>query len=392
MQKKTTLFLSSAVFVFIALALWFIEADHHHEHEHEHDHDHEPQEIVALSEEQMQTNGIEVQSAKGGILQKVVRAPAKITINPDHLAHIFPKVTGNAWIAYKNLGETIQQGEVLALLESREMAEAKADFLAAQKKERLTAYCYDREKNLFDKRISAEGDYHKAKHDWDEAKIHLELTRQKLHALGLSSFEIKQLPDADPVTLRFYELRAPISGNIIHRHFNPGEFIGLEHEAFIIADLTKVWAEINIFPEDLEYLQKGQILTISMPSGHSTQAKITYISPVIDEDTRTATAIAEINNQSGNWSPGTFTYANLNTDIVEYPLVIPKDAIQKIDDIDTIFIASSEGFRVRPVKIGQSDEQNCEVIFGLEPGEAYACKNTFLLKADLKKEEAEHMD
>jgi cobalt-zinc-cadmium efflux system membrane fusion protein len=396
MPTKTNIFLIAAL-ILMAFALWFVESghdhDHHHEdhhHAHHHDHDHEPQEVVAFNEEQLQTNGIDIQRARQGTLQRMVRAPAKIAIREDRMAHIFPKVTGNALEARKNLGEFVRQGELLAVLESREIAEAKAAYLATMKKEQLKAYCFEHERNLCDKGISAEQDFFHAKHEWEEAGIELELNRQKLHALGLSAYEIQELPEADSERLRFYELRAPISGRIIHRHFTPGELIGPDHEVFIVADLGTVWAEINVFPEDLTYLREGQVLTISIPEGPSTSARVVYLSPIIDEETRTAKAIAEIDNSSGCWYPGTFTCACLATHFVEYPLVIPKEAVQKVDEMDVIFVETSEGFCARPIKMGHSDEQNCEVVYGLEPGERYAAKNTFLLKADLKKEEAEH--
>lgn len=396
MQKNITLLLSSAVFIFIALAFWFTEADHDHEHAHGHghghDHEHEPQEFVVLTDEQIAQNGIKTQLADKGSLQKVIRAPSKIKIHTDYLVHVFPKVAGNALEARKNLGEKVEANEILATLESREIAETKAAYLASLKKERLTAYCFNREKNLFEKRISAEEDYHHAKHECDEARINLELNRQKLHALGLQAEEILQLPNANPADLRFYELRSPIAGTIIHRHISPGEFIDLEHEVFVVADLNKVWAEMNVFPQDLEYLSQGQEITITSGEGKTTQAKLIYVSPIIDEDTRTATAIAEINNESGKWCPGAFACACLAADLQEFPIVIPKEAIQKIDNLDSVFVVTPEGFRPRPVIIGQSDEQNCEIICGLEQGEEYASQNTFLLKADLKKEEAEHVD
>ena len=73
-------------------------------------------------------------------------------------------------------------------------------------------------------------------------------------------------------------------------------------------------------------------------------------------------------------------------------LLVPKEAIQNVDGQDVIFISEKDGFAVRPITTGRSDDRQQEVLDGLTVGETYACKNTFLLKAELKKDEAEHMD
>jgi cobalt-zinc-cadmium efflux system membrane fusion protein len=176
------------------------------------------------------------------------------------------------------------------------------------------------------------------------------------------------------------------------RHITPGELVTNEHEVYTIADLSDVWAEIHVFSQDRQFVREGQTVTITADNGNSTRETVSYLSPIIDPDTRTSTALVTINNPTEMWLPGSFAQAEFITDEIEVPLLVQKEAIQNVDGVDVLFISAANGFEVRPITKGLSDENHCEILSGLELGEHYACKNTFLLKADLKKDEAEHMD
>ena len=357
------------------------EEDHHH-------HD----DFIAFSEDLVKANRIEIQQASTGTLKQRVRAPAQISIVADKIAHILPKIGGIAVVANKNLGESVAKGEVLATLESKEMAEAKSAYLTAKKKETLTGSVYDRERSLYEKKLSSAEDFRNAESARDEALIELELSRQKLHAIGIPYNEIETLPQESSEAMRRYQLRSPIAGKVIARHITPGELLSSDSEVYIIADMSTVWAEMHVFANDRQYVKVGQPVAIVDHHGQTANTLVTYLSPVIDQETRTSTAIAELDNRSDVWLPGSFVQAEFVTSAIDVPLSIRKEAVHHIDGIDIVFVVKDNGFSVRPITIGQSDEECCEVLSGLESGESYASKNTFLLKADLKKDEAEHMD
>jgi len=353
---------------------------------------HHHDDFISFSQEQCKTHGIDVCETSSGSLQQIVRAPAKIIIVADQLAHVLPKVSGIAQTAYKNLGDPVIKGELLATFESKEMAEAKSAYLTALKKEQLANDTFEREQSLFEKNLSTAQDYQTASHDNEEAAIDKELSRQKLYALGLSFSEIEQLPNESPNQLLTYELRSPITGQVIDRHLSIGEWVSNDHEAYVIANLNPVWAEIQIFPRDRRSVKKEQQVTVKSHDGHSAEGKVVYLSPVINENTHTSTAIVEIDNASGEWFPGAFAQAELVAETVPAANVVPKSAIQEIDGKPVLFVVRKDGFVVRPITTGRGDEQHQEVLDGLEKGETYAAKNTFLLKAEFQKEEAEHMD
>lgn len=358
------------------------EEDDHHHHE----------EFLHFSSSKAKEHGIDLRTVSKGNLQFRVRAPAEIEMISDSEAHVLPKVSGIAVTAYKNLGDSVESGEVIALLESKEMAEAKSNFLTMTKKAKLASGSFQRESSLFEKKLSSAQDYHEAESKNEEALIDLELARQKLLTLGLDSREIELLPNQSPDALRDYEIRSPIKGKIISRHITPGEYVTTDSEVYVVADLSSVWAEVNIFPQDRQHVSKGQEVNILSNDGVSAKGTVSYLSPVINKETRTSTALVKIDNPNEQWLPGSYVQAEFITQEVPVDTLVTKDSVQNVDGIDVVFVASDDGFIVQPVTIGRTDEESCEIISGLDQGMSYACKNTFLLKADLKKDEAEHMD
>ena len=161
-------------------------------------------------------------------------------------------------------------------------------------------------------------------------------------------------------------------------------------EVFEIADLSTLWVEISLYPRDGISLQSGSPVQIIDTSGRTAIASLQYIGSTIDPETRRVKAIAEIDNQSGEWQPGTFVKAIITTKKIPVDLAITQ-AVQKIDGEPCCFIATDEGFEIRPIQIGRSDDMYVEVIEGIISGERYAATHSFLLKADHEKDEAEHM-
>lgn len=354
--------------------------------------EHEHEEFVMMTPEQIDENGILLEVAQPGLVQTVVSAPARILLNQDKVMHLVPKVNGIVHEANKWVGQPIAKGEVLAVFESGDMAVAKSSYLDALKKEALASANLEREKQLHEKQISAAQDFQTSVADQEAARIEMELSRQKLHTLGLSRKEIDALPEADAALLRSYELRSPMRGVIIEKAITKGELIDTTREIYVIADPSTLWAEVYLFPSDFALLQEGLELELVHPNGNKITAQPVSISPSVDSSTGAVRLIASFVNQNGEWRHGMYALAALKGKATRVALAVPKEAVQQIEGEPTLFIKADEGFELRPVKTGLCDHQCVEILFGLAPGESYAAKNTFLLKADHGKDEAEHMD
>lgn len=391
MNKKMALLLGTLIFIPLG-AFWLLDSPLQLEEENLKDKESDAG-IVQMSMEKAKLHGILTEKCNSGYITTTILSRGKIVLDPDRHAHILPKVSGMAKDAKKNMGDTVEEDEIIAVLESREVAETKASYLAALGQEKLASLLFSREARLYDKKISAEQEFLNSKFSFEEAKINLNLAKQKLFALGFSGNEVSQLINQNDADFRLYEIRSPIKGTVINRHITFGEYIEETVPIYEIADLSQVWVEIGIYPKDFEKVKEGQGVIIDHSNDKlSIQGKIAYLCPVIEEDTITAKAVVVLDNTKGEWKPGSFIKAKIIADKVEVPMVVCREAVQMIDGEPVVFTQVSEGFRKNPVQLGQSDHKNIEILAGLEPGMDYVTTSAFLLKADLGKGSMEPED
>lgn len=189
-------------------------------------------------------------------------------------------------------------------------------------------------------------------------------------------------------SLRKYEVTSAIDGTVIEMHMTPGELVnGNSNHEITVANLKTVWAELSVYPKDLSIISTGQTAIIS--AGHEiyeAKGKVSYISPIIDEATRTATARVSLDNSTGKWKPGMFVTAEVLTLEKEVPLAVARNAIQTFEGQTVVFVQDKEGFRPQPVSVGMQNDKVVEILSGLHEGETYIAKGAFTIKAELMKE------
>jgi len=358
------------------------EEGEHDEHEGEGEHE----DVVKLSEQEMKEFGVEVGTAGPGMLQVHTSLPGEIRVNKDKSAHIVPRVPGIVQEVKKKLGDSVSKGELLAVIESRDLADAKSAYLTGL--ERLTSALanFTREEKLWGKKISSEQEYINAKQVLAESQIELRSAEQKLHALGFTEEYLKKLPGLPDDSFTRYEIVAPFDGTIVSKHITVGEVIGDESEIFVISDLSTVWVDLSVYQKDLAYIQKGQTAVIAARHGvPEIKGEISYVGQIVGEDTRTALARITIPNPQEQYRPGIFVTANVTVDEIDVPLLIPKSSLQIVEGNTCVFIQDEDGFEPHSVELGRTNETFVEVISGLAVGQRYVTKGAFTLKAQLSK-------
>lgn len=190
-------------------------------------------------------------------------------------------------------------------------------------------------------------------------------------------------------SLQTYSVVAPLSGVVTTRNANPGEQAG-DRSLFTVADLSTVWVELSVFPRDLAKVRVGQTVRVkSADTGQSANGKVVYVAPFGTSSNQTLSARVLIENAEGNWPPGLYVTAEVTLTSASVPLTVSTNALQTWEDRTVIFVKSEEGFEPRAVQLGRRDGEVAEVLSGLQPGETYATKNSFILKAELGKGEAD---
>ncbi len=363
----------------------------HEGHEHGEHEGHEEEAGLKFSSSELQEFEIKIQQAKSGVISKTLNLFGEVAVAPERLFHVVPRVSGVVRQVYKHLGDKVKAGEILATLSSRELADAKAQFVAAQSLLQLANANLKREYTLFKRKITAKSEYLEAKQAQVEASIKRKAAEQRLKALGLSEQSIKSvLKDVDK-DLTLYEIRAPADGVIIEKHAVHGEVLGTNTRSFTIADLSQVWANFTLYQKDLLFVHQGQKVMVTTQFGMPTKelsavSTISWISPVLDEITRSATARVILDNPKGFWRPGLFVSGQVAIEKVQAEVVIPLSALQTIDGKTVVFIRHDDGdFEPQVVKTGRRDFQSVEILQGLAKGQAYVSQNAFSLKAQLQK-------
>ena len=337
---------------------------------------------VVLTPAQLAAAAVTVQAAAPARLRTGVAFPGEIRFNEDRTAHVVPRLTGVVESVPANIGQQVRKGQVLAVLASSTLSDQRSELLAAQQRLDLARVTFDREKRLFEQKISAEQDYLAARNALQEAQISVRNARQKLTAIGAS--------DA-ATALNRYELRAPFDGLIVEKHIALGEAVADNANVFTLSDLSSVWAEFVVSAKDLEKVRVGEKATITSTSSDvRAEGTVSYVGSLLGEQTRTAKARVTLTNPQMAWRPGLFVTVDVYGAEVQVPVAVQADAVQQIDGRPAVFVAVADGFVVRPVKTGRADGRVVEIVDGLAPGTRYAAANSFVLKAELGKAGAEH--
>jgi cobalt-zinc-cadmium efflux system membrane fusion protein len=184
-------------------------------------------------------------------------------------------------------------------------------------------------------------------------------------------------------SLRSYQLFSEISGAIIRKEVAVGEVARDDKAIFTVADLSTVWVNLSVFPNDFTRLKEGQVVEIDYGGNSVTKGTITYIAPIGSENTQSLVARAVVQNPGGLLRPGLFVTAEIQTGEIDAPVAVRPAAIQIVSEKTVVFVADGTAFEARQVNLGSRDDSYVEVVSGLNAGDPYVAGNSFLLKAEL---------
>lgn len=364
----------------------------HEKHEEHKEGEEDEEDKLEFSTAQLKEFSIELAQVSAGMIHKTLALTGEVVVDPQRLHHVSPQVSGIVRKVYKHLGERVKKGDLLATIASRELANAKAQLIAAKSLLNLANTTLKRERSLYQQQITAKRDYLVAQQAQAEMSAKYQAEKQNLLALGLSKQEITAVLSKTDKNTGLYQLRAPQNGIIIKQHLTQGEIFNGQENSFAIADLSKVWVNLTVYQKDLALIQQGQTVWITSlfkvnNNAVTATGKINWISPVLDEETRSATARVIINN-NGSWRPGLFVNGIVTVEKENASMVIPQSALQTVEGKTLVFVQHGAGkFEPQVVKIGRKDPQNVEILQGLSLGQTYVSKNAFVLKAQLQKGE-----
>lgn len=333
---------------------------------------------ITLTDEQIKAAGIQLVRASVGGSAGAIELPATIEGDPQGIQAVTAAIGGRVVSLSRNLGQSVSRGQTLAIIESREAAQLSGDLEAARARAALAQTNLRREQRLFAQRVSPEQDLIAARTAATEASIAVRQAQQQLSAAGRSAGALNRVA-----------LPSPISGQVISRTATLGQTVAADAELYRVANLSRVAINVSLAPADAGSVRPGS--TVVVTSGARTgTARVTFVSPILDESTRLVPIIASLDNSGGTWRVGENVTA-----AIQLPnrsggtaISVPKLAVQTVEGKSVVFVRVPKGFRAVPVRLGATSGDRVTIASGLTGREQIAGTNSFTLKAELGKGEA----
>lgn len=382
------------------------DADHHEE-EADHAHDHEDpfhDAIVHLDAAKLAIANVKIEEAGAQSIVDETSWTGQIKLNEERTADVVAYFPGVVESVPVPVGSVVTKGSALAVINSFELAEAKSSYIEGVHKHELAQSTYKREAALWQKKINSEQDFLLARHQLEEAEITKQVALQKLLAMSIPESVIDILskePEGEIVPfevrdpfpagrLTQFEVLAPFDGVLIEKNIAQGSVAQRYDVLFRISDLSLLWVDARVTSEQLRFLDPQASVTIrSQALGLQTEAQVSSVGAALDPETQSTYARIELPNADGQWKAGAFVEVISHHEAVA-PVAVALSAVQYLDSRPTVFVRHAEGWEARAVALGRQDRKFVEILSGVAAGEEYASDNSFILKAELGKGEAEH--
>lgn len=367
--------------------------DEHDEHAGEHD-EHEQGGPIELSPEAAAHAGITVQKVELRTLAAEIATTGEVGFDETRLAHVSPRISGRVHKVNALLGDRVKKGQTLAVIDSVELGQAKAEYIKAKARLEVAQRTYEREKRLADKQISSEQDMLDAEAAYRDARVAHDTAAQTLRLYGLSDKAISAIA-YDSSGTALVPLVAPLDGKVVDMHATVGELISPETKVYSVADLGRLWIWIDVYERDLSRVHVGDTAYVRADAfpDQVFEGTVSYLQDQVDRDTRTVRARIDVDNPSGTLRPGMFARVRLADPhaadgvAASAPvIVVPAAAVQRDGDEQIVFVQIAERtYERREVTLGRASGDVVEVVDGLRPEESVAVTGGFLLKSEARK-------
>lgn len=333
--------------------------------------------------------GLAFAQVDDALLDRAIERNVVLAYDATRYADLSSRAPGVIGEVLRDLGETVGRGDVLVIVDSSELASAKADLLQALETAKLWETNAAREKALVEKGIGVEREALEAETKATENRIEAEKSRQRLRNLGVSSDQLRAVEEGRD-TSSLLELRAPFGGIVVERNAVLGEVVDSGRPLVAVADTTVMWAKVDLLESDLAAAQVGQKASVRLDGlpGATFQGLVSWISTQVDEKTRAVVARIDLKNPNGQLRANMFGKCAISTGNRRRALTVPKDAVQWEGCCNVAFVKADEkGLVFRPARLtlGFDAGDRYEVVDGLKPGETVVTKGSFILKNEILK-------
>jgi len=375
--------------------------------------------IQFASVQAIEKAGVDIAVVEQRPVIEAVTANAEVVYDATRSARLASRVAGTVLRVNAQVGDHVQKGDVLALIDAADVGKAKAEFLQAIVQLRLKEIDVERLKPLAESGSVPGKQFREAQSAYEEAKIRLLGAQQSLANLGLAvqaanfadldtdeiarriqffglPAEIVAHLDDMSSTSNLFPLRSPLDGVVVDCKVVPGEVVDTTATIFGVADVRQMWLTLDVRQEDAQYIALGQPVLFRVSERKDEpeiKGSISWISTSADDQTRTVKARANLPNADGRLRANTFGTGRIALREEPRAIVVPSEAVHWDGCCHVAFVrdknyfqpTAPKFFHVRMVRLGVQNGGTTEIIAGLLPGEVIASKNSVVLEAQLLK-------
>ena len=374
------------------------------------------QRIQFASVDAVQQAGVDVELVDRQPVSESVTGNGEIRYDATRFASLSSRVPGTVWQVLKNIGDRVQNGEVLAIVDAMEVGRAKSELVKALAAEDLANQTLDRLKGLPEgivpgrQVLEAEAELAKAEAEVLSAEqalanldfpVDVDTLRdipqreivERLRFLGLPAQLVQQVK-SQTSTANLIPIRSPLSGVVVERLAVAGEVVNPTRNLFEVADPSRMWLMLNIPLEQADLLSVGQIATF-LPNGSRREVSgiLSWISTAADKQTRMVQVRADLDNSDGRLRDETFGAGRIVLREEPDAVVVPEKAVHWEGCCHVVFVRDKDYFdddapklfHLRSVRTGVTTEGMTEIIAGVLPGEVVVTEGSDVLRAQLLK-------
>ena len=346
--------------------------------------------VIHLTPEEEKAIGLETYTVKRMPLRVHLLAMGKVLENQYRKAIVSYAFSARIAERHVRVGNWVKKGQKLITLQSEEVGNAKSDFYKAQADFELARVNFEREKRLLDRGVGARKNFLTTEAEFKVAEANLNATEKKLHVLGFTEAQVHSISETHQIN-PVITLYSPIGGKVVHDNAVLGAMIDQSNEILTIMDPSFLHIDAEIYEKGISKIKDGlevEATVLAFPEDVF-KGKISYISDVLNSETRTIKVRTDVENSAFKLKPGMFAdikiFLNNATDVV----MVPKEAVLDDRADRLVFVKEDEHYRPVLVEAGSQMDGFLEIVRGLEVGSQVVTIGNFQLKSKLYESDLE---
>lgn len=342
--------------------------------------------VVPVAPELAQRAGIQTTTVGHDPVSATLRVPGTVTPNQYQQVQVSSLVGGQITQVSAQLGDRVRRGMALAQIFSSDLADAQTRYLSARGELAAADERLQRTTRLLAIGAASQQELEQTQAERTKLATNVEGEAARLRLFGMSSAAVARLKTAADISASL-TLSAPADGVITERTANPGAVVTPSVPLFVISSLSPVWVIAEAAERDLSRIRVGSTATVATQDGGAATGKLSYISPDIRAETRTAQVRVETPNPDGRLRFGMLVTVQIpDAGGSETPTVsVPEEAVQSIAGRSFVYLARTERsgeYVEREVTTGARAQGRVEILRGLTAGDAVVTTGSFYIRAE----------